>query len=470
MDVREGWTGDAGHPRASIGIGKEVDSRRYVIMITQKHKELIQHVVKFAQLNGCAAVRAAIYAGTENSFEYRDTRLEKLQQASENSLSVSLFVDGRYGVFSTNRIEKKEVEKFVKNAIDSIRYLSEDVHRSLPQTDRYYKGGEATDANFDATIETLDTDNKISLAKAAVEEVYNTDPRIISVSAGYNDSAYFNYLVDSNGFEGESAQTSFSLSASVSLKDKGDARPESWWYDSALFWEKLQKSGIGKTALERALRKLGQEKIVSGKYTMLVDNMNVGNLLSPVLSAINGNSLAQKDSFLLDKLGKKVAAERLTLTDEPHLFQAMGSRWFDNEGVATQKRMVIENGILQTFFIDTYNASKMGVAPTVSGASVLTFKHGDKDLLGLINSLQKGILVTGFNGGNSNSSTGDFSFGIEGFLIENGKLTKPVSEMNITGNLLGLWERLVAVGNDARESSSWRTPSLMFDGVAFSGL
>jgi PmbA protein len=169
-------------------------------------------------------------------------------------------------------------------------------------------------------------------------------------------------------------------------------------------------------------------------------------------------------------MGKKIASGLLTMTDDPHLPKAMGSRWFDGEGVATQKRTVIENGILQTYFIDTYNANKMKVSPTISGASVLTFKHGDKDLDGLISNLKRGILVTGFNGGNSNSSTGDFSFGIEGFLIENGGLVKPITEMNITGNMRSLWERLVAVGNDPRETSSRRTPSLVFDDVAFSGL
>jgi PmbA protein len=164
-----------------------------------------------------------------------------------------------------------------------------------------------------------------------------------------------------------------------------------------------------------------------------------------------------------------MASSKLTLVDEPHLPQAMGFRWFDNEGVATQRRFVVENGILKTYYIDTYNAGKMNVQPTISGESVLTFHLGNKDLEGLVGDLKKGILVTGFNGGNSNPSTGDFSFGIEGFLIENGKLIKPVSEMNITGNMLGLWERLVAVGSDARETSSWRTPSLVFDDVVFSG-
>ena len=112
----------------------------------------------------------------------------------------------------------------------------------------------------------------------------------------------------------------------------------------------------------------------------------------------------------------------------------------------------------------------MGVEPTVNSPSLLVLKPGSKDLNGLVADVQKGILVTGFNGGNCNSSSGDFSYGIEGFLIENGKLTQPVSEMNVTGNMITLWASFSAVGNDPRMSSSWRIPSLVFEGVDFSGL
>jgi PmbA protein len=270
-------------------------------MIQQKEKQLAQYILEFAKINGCSASRISINAGIESSFEFRDQQLDRLQQASTNNLSISLFVDGRFGTFSTNRIEKKEVKRFVLNAIESTRYLAQDPYRKLPQADLYYKGEHAPDLHFDKAIETLSADEKLQLAKATVEEVYNTDTRIISVSASYNDSGSFYYLIDSNGFEGERAQTSFSLSASVSLKETGDARPESWWYDSTLFWDKLQKTGIGKKALERAINKLGQEKIKSGKYMMVVDNMNVANLIYPIISAIKGDSLAQKNSFLLDK-------------------------------------------------------------------------------------------------------------------------------------------------------------------------
>ena len=137
--------------------------------------------------------------------------------------------------------------------------------------------------------------------------------------------------------------------------------------------------------------------------------------------------------------------------------------------MATQPSDIFEQGVLRTYFIDTYNAKKMNVEPTISAPSRVVLKPGSKDLNGLVADVERGILVTGFNGGNSNSSTGDFSYGIEGFLIENGRLTQPVNEMNVTGNFLELWSGLVAVGNDPQDRS-WLIPSLVFEGVNFSGL
>ncbi len=251
---------------------------------------------------------------------------------------------------------------------------------------------------------------------------------------------------------------------------QSDLPPLDYWYDSALFYDKLTKTGIGAKALERVLRKLGQKKAKSGKYTMVVDPMNVGNLLSPMLSALYGSALQQKNSFLMDKLDTKVASDLFTLRDEPHAIGANGSRYFDNEGVATEPRTVFDKGVLKTYFIDTYNGKKMDIAPTISAPSRLILTPGDKDLNGLVADIKQGILVTGFNGGNSNSSTGDFSYGIEGFLIEDGKLTQPVNEMNVTGNMVTLWNSLVAVGNDPQPNRSWQIPSLVFEGVDFSGL
>lgn len=439
-------------------------------MITDNNKKLAQWAMDYALKNGCQAAKLVLYSNSNASFELRDAKMDKLQQASESGLSISLFVDGRFGSYSTNRLDKKELEVFIANGIESTRYLAEDNARVLPDPSRYYKGGKPDLQLFDNKFYTVNPDDKVAIARAAAEEVLGKDERIISVASSYSDGENAAYRLTSNGFEGESKSTWFSVSADIAVKGEGEARPSSYWYDSALFYDKLIKSGVGTKALERVLKKLGQKKVASGKYTMVVDPMNSGNMLSPLLSALYGNSLQQKNSFLLDKLNTKVGADILNLMDEPHTIGANGARYFDSEGVATERRSIFESGVLKTYFIDTYNSRKMGVAPTVNSPSLLVLKPGSKTLEALVVDVQKGILVTGFNGGNCNSSSGDFSYGIEGFLIENGKLTQPVNEMNVTGNMLTLWASLVAVGNDPRMSSSWHIPSLVFEGVDFSGL
>lgn len=424
----------------------------------------------FALKNGCQASRVSLYNGSNSSLEVRNMKIDRLQQASESSLVLHLFVDGRYGSFSTNRIDRKELEGFIKNGIDSTRYLAEDKARALPNESLYYKGGQPDLELYDQKAENVDPDDKVNLAMNICDEVMGKDERIISAESSYSDDTVFRYMVASNGFEGENSSSSFSLVSSVSIKGEGDARPSSYWYDSALFYDTLIKQGLGAKALERVLRKLGQKKVASGKYTMIVDNMNSSRLLSPMISAIYGSSIQQKSSFLIDKLEQKVVSDKLAITDEPHIKRSPGARYFDGEGIATKQLPVFDKGVLKTYYIDTYSANKMEVEPTVGSPSILTMQMGTKDTDGLVAATKKGIFITGFNGGNCNSTTGDFSYGVEGFLIENGKLTQPISEMNITGNMLTLWSNLLETGNDPRPSSSWKIPSLAFEGVDFSGL
>ncbi|MEG1585933.1 MAG: TldD/PmbA family protein [Bacteroidales bacterium] len=439
-------------------------------MIADHHKETARWAMQYALKNGCQNARVNISSGTSNNFEVLNDKLDTLNQSSENSMNIELFVDGRYGNYATNRINKKELEAFIKNGITTTRFLAEDPCRTLPDPVVYYKGGmpdlQITDSRFAA----LTPDEKIALASSVANEIYNTDKRLISVTGGYQDGTYDTYILASNGFEGERSQTYFTLSGSASIMGDGEARPSDGWYEGAVFFDKLPKEGIGKKALERVLRKLGQQKIASGKYTMVLEPIVASRLLGPVMQAISGSALQQKNSFLIDKLNQKIASDKLTLIDDPYQPGAYGSRYYNSEGVKTERRPVFENGILKTYYIDTYSGNKMQVAPTIGAPTRLTMVHGEKNIDQLIAGVDKGILVTGFNGGNSNSTTGDFSYGIEGFLIEKGVLTQPVSEMNVTGNMLSLWNSLAEVGNDPREFTSWRIPSLVFDEISFSGI
>lgn len=439
-------------------------------IISDKNKNIALWTKKYALEQGADAVRVILVAGTNNSFDFRDNELENLESSTENSLNIELFVEQKYGTFSSNRLEKEELELFIQQGIESVKHLAEDKNRQLPKPTRYYKDSGIDLELLDLNYFNITTEQKLDIAKKAIEEIYQSHPDIISISSGYSDSISSVYINDSNGFEAQTDKTSYSLMVSVSLKTDSDARPEAYWYDVATHWDALQKEGLGKMALARAIQKVGQEKIASGKYTMLLDNMTSSRLLSPIISAMSGSSIQQRNSFLIDKLDKKLFSDKLTIIDKPHQKRKIGSRLYDGEGVATQERTIIEKGILKTYFIDTYNSLKLGMEPTIASSSGLCMQLGEKSHQQLIESIDRGIWVTGFNGGNTNPTTGDFSFGVDGLLIENGKIVKPISEMNITGNLLTLWTNIVAIGNNPRRNISTQIPSIVFDEVSFSGL
>jgi PmbA protein len=252
---------------------------------------------------------------------------------------------------------------------------------------------------------------------------------------------------------------------------KGETgRPNDYWNENSLFFDKLVKTDIGTKALERTVRKMDPRKLPSGKYAVIVENRVSGNLMYPVYQALTGSSIYQKQSFLIGKENKQIASKILSATDDPLIISGPGSRHFDDEGIAAVKRPVIENGILRSYYIDNYYGKKLGMKPTSGSSSNVVFPAGNKNLSELVNSVNKGVLITGFIGGNCNGSTGDFSYGIEGYYIENGKIVHPVNEMNITGNMKDLWFNLAELGNDFREGDSLRIPSILMENIDLSGL
>lgn len=301
-------------------------------MITKENKQLAQWAMEYALKNGCQASRVQIYNGSNSSFEIRDRKIDRLQQASENGMSIHLFVDGRFGSYSTNRLDKKQLERFIQQGISTTRFLAEDKARTLPDASLYYKGDQPSLELMDPDFAQVQPDDKLQLAMQVCDEMMGKDDRIISANSSYSDGDDYRYIVASNGFEGETASSYFSLSANVSIHGEGDARPESYWYDVALRYNDLTKQGIGTKALERVLRKIGQRKVASGKYTMVVDNRNYGQLLSPVINALYGSAIQQKNSFLLDKIGQQVMGEHVILRDEPHLTRNPGCPLFRQRG------------------------------------------------------------------------------------------------------------------------------------------
>jgi PmbA protein len=191
--------------------------------------------------------------------------------------------------------------------------------------------------------------------------------------------------------------------------------------------------------------------------------------LGYLMRATSGSTLQQKRSFLEGMVGKKLGSELLTLTDDPFVIGGFGSRLYDGEGISAKVMPVFDKGVFKNFYIDTYYGKKLERPPTTGGKSNLVMPPGEKSLDELIKGMDRAILVRGFIGGNSNSTTGDFSLGVFGTLIEKGQRTQAVAEMNIAGNQKEVWKRLTAVGNDPWLYGSTRVPSLVFDGIQFAG-
>jgi PmbA protein len=438
-------------------------------MNTNEKYTLANLVMDHALKNGAEQVSVSINDSTRSDIDIRDQKIDKLKESARNSLTIELFVEKKYSAHSTSRLKKEELFHFVEEAIAATRYLSEDQFRSLPEPELYYKGGGADLKILDSGLDALDAKTKIDLATQVHDEAFKKDERIISVTSTYSDSISNRVFVTSNGFSGDNSTTSVSLSAQVSVKGE-TGRPSDYWYENAIFLDKLVKTGIGSRALQRAISKLGPTKIKTGKYPVIIENRTASSLLYPLYSAMVGYSIYQKQSFLIGKENKAIASPLLTVIDDPFVLSGFGSALFDSEGLATVKRAIIEGGILRNFYIDTYYGKKLKMKPTSGDPTNLIFKGGERDLASMMQGLSKGVFITGFNGGNCNGSTGDFSYGIEGFYIENGKIVHPVNEMNITGNMNQFWFSLVELGNDALEGDAFKTPSMMFENADLSGI
>ena len=456
-------------------------------MITPNETRLAKHCISHATACGASAARVYLNKCVTDSYTILNGELDKVTHSADRSIYIYLYVDGRYGTFSTNRLEEKELEDFVEKAIEMVRMLGEDECRQLPDPSRTAKDA-VTGLElglYDSSYETLDSETR--LANAHKLSIYNkiiNDPekrpyRLISEECEYSCTSDESYTADSQGFEGRHSETAFGTFSEMTIQDMEGNRYSGYWWQATPAAAETDFENCGSMALERAVRQIGPKKRRSGKYRMVVDTSVASRLVSPILTALNSASIQQKMSFLEDSKDTTVFHKGMTLMDLARTPGKNGSRLFDTEGVATKDAPIIENGTVKQYFTNTYQALKMGIEPTIEDISrpCLMPYVKDEDLLSeekevslkdILKLAGNGILVSGFNGGNCNPVTGDFSFGIEGFAFSKGKITHPVREMLITGNIVELWNSLLAAGSDARPSSRWQIPSLAFENVVFS--
>lgn len=440
---------------------------------------LAESCIEKALMLGADKVRITLNKSLMELFGTLNGELDKVNHCLDRSMSVCLFVDGRFGSFSTNRLVEGEMDAFLAKSIATVRMLAEDPCRDLPEPSRTSK--DAVSGRelclYDEAYPKLTSDRRLEMAMDASIFKRHEGEDLISEEGEYSDSVFDTMVLDSNGLRCRHTETSFEYGVEMTVKDPEGNRFSGYWWDSSPRLDDLRIGTCGETALARARAQIGPVKVEGGEYTMVVDSENSSRLVTPLTNALGAFALQQKNSFLLDTLGKKVLPEWMDLVDMPHAKGQTGSRLFDSEGVSTKETPVIEKGVVKEYFVNTYMSRKMGIDPTIEDVTRPALmpcvapgleKPATMDRDSIMRLVGEGILVTGFNGGNSNSATGDFSFGIEGFYFKDGKIVHPVREMLITGNLVTLWNNLIAAGNDSRPCKSKLIPTIAFGKVYFS--
>jgi PmbA protein len=433
--------------------------------------DLAKSAISIARQKGANEASASTYRSRDVDIGWRDGKIERVSEATTRGLSIALYVDGRYSSVYTTDLRPEAVEKFIEDSIGLARTLAKDPYRGLPDPKRYEGRANVDLKLLDDAYGSLGPETRKALAKDLEQSARGVPgaEHIVSVTTGVSDNHTESAKATTNGFEGEWAHTTFWSFANVTIRD-GDRRPEDWYSASSRAWRDLAPaSEVGRRAAERALASRGAKKIESAVLPLVVENRAAGRLLGALLGALGGRALQQKQSFLEGKVGSQIASKLLTIVDDPLVPKGLGSRWWDGDGFAAKKMTVIEGGVLRMFYIDDYYGRKLKMPPTTGSASNLLIQPGKKDLDGILADVREAILVTSFLGGNSNGTTGDFSYGIQGHRIRAGQRAEPIAEMNIAGNQKEFWKKLVMLGNDPYPYSSVRVPSLVFDGVQFAG-
>lgn len=427
----------------------------------------IEIILQMALDAGADHARIAFSGGSQTIVQAVDDTIDTIQRSTSVGLGISLFVNGRFAKYATNRMDEPFLRDFISDAVRMTSLLEEDPFRMLPPRELCYGGGGPDLAIYDESMEKRDIAEGRSSAIASAREILGIDDRIISVETCHTCCTDNGIIADTNGFYGERNETSISLSSSCAMADADGSKPSAWWYAVSPFVAGLKSEGCSRMAYERCKASLAPRKLPAGRYNVILENTVSYRLLNPIMDALSGGAVYHNISFLKGRLGERIFPEQLVIWDNPLAVGKGASRLFDGEGLALRRRCVVEEGVPQFYYMGTYYAGKLGMEPTASDYTRLELQPWNgTDLKDIMRRVGEGILVTNFIGGDCNGQTGDFSYGIQGFRFEQGERIFPIREMNMTGNIFDCWNGLMAVGNDPLDEQGGFVPTLAFCGIS----
>jgi len=437
-------------------------------------RTIAKDMLDYAKRQGATAASAEVSEGFGQAVTVRQGEVETIEYNRDKGLGITIYLGQKRGNASTSDFSPQAVRDTVDAALSIARYTAIDDCSGLPEAEML--AGEYADLDLYHPWD-LSVEDAIAMATECEQFALTADERIQnSEGATVNVHEAQFVLANSLGFIGGYPTSRHSLSCSV-IAEQEDAMERDYWYSVARrSGDLLSAEQVGRIAAERTVRRLGARQIATMQTPVLFDASVAASLLGHFVGAVSGGSLYRKASFLLDQLDQPVFASHINLADIPDIAKGLASSPFDDEGVKTRRRNIVENGVLRGYFLGSYSARKLGLRTTGNSGGnhnlILQPSGGSADQLsqaGLLKTMGRGLLVTELLGQGVNGITGDYSRGAAGFWVENGQIQYPVHEITIAGNLKDIYRNIVAVGNDVLVQGSRQCGSILVEGMTVAG-
>jgi PmbA protein len=445
-------------------------------------RSVASDIVDKARALGADEADVYVRSGVESSVSVRMGELEKLIEAGSRSVSIRVIKDKRTAVCNTSDLTPRALDELVRTAVELAKISEPDEFAGLPDKADLASDSEIALQLYDERIESLSVDEMKDIVLRAEQAAFDFDKRINnSEGAEFGAERGLTVLANSLGFTGSYPYTAASFSVAVMADDADGKKRNDYWYSAERLFHRLSSpEEVGRRAAARAVRKIGARKVTTRQVPVVWDPVTAAGLAGVVANAASGEALFKRSTFLADREGDAIASPLLNVVSDARLPARLGSRPFDGEGVATRRNQIVRDGVFQHFLFDSYyarrlnrgttgSAARLGDAISIGGGN-LVLDAGATPPEEIIKSVNDGLYLTTLMGFGINMTTGDFSRGAAGIWIENGELTFPVTEVNVSGNLKDMLRDIEAVGSDLTWLAGSAAPTIKMPGLTVSGL
>jgi len=444
-------------------------------------KNLAQDIVRQAMAGGATAAECVIREGDEFSTLVRLGQVETLKESGSKAIGVRVFNGKRAANTYSSDFSREGLDRMVNSALQLAKITSEDPFSGIPEPSQL--GSLAGDLDlYSADVYSLPGEERISYARRAEKAALDFDPRIKNSDGGSFDAATgHKVLANSHGFVGEYQRSYCSIAAVPIAQSETGAMQRDYWFSVARSLGRLESpEHVGKVAAQRTLRRLGARKVKTAHVPVVLDPLVAVSMLDHIFEGVNGDSVYRGASFLAGKLGEKIAGDRVTVIDDGTIVGGFGTSPFDGEGIPSRRTVVIENGVLKSYLLNTYTAKKLGLQTTANASRGLAgtpgigpgnyfLQPGAKTPQQIISEIKDGLYVTEFLGHGANLVTGDYSRGASGLWISGGELAYPVEEITVAGNLKEIFFNISEIGNDLEFRGAMACPTIRIEGLTVGG-